>query len=154
MLKACAVRWGKGDVEREQIHSQLLADCHYLGKLPTSAVLLNRNSILPWFVLVPDTQLNDLLDLPEEHLGAVIQDCAAISRFIKQVMGYQKVNFAGLGNVVPQMHLHVIGRSEADHCWPRPVWGELPLARPYPPDQLREFRDGLVAMAGMDPAEL
>ena len=101
-------------MERDQIHRQLLADCHYLGSLPACELLLHRNAALPWFILVPDTQITDLLDLPEPHLEVVMADCAAVSAFIKQFLGFDKVNFAGLGNVVPQMHLHIIGRREGN----------------------------------------
>ena len=106
-------------MERDQIHPQLLADCHYLGSLAASEVLLNRNAALPWFILVPDTRINDILDLPEHHRDVVMADCAAVSAFIKQVLGFDKVNFAGLGNVVPQMHLHIIGRRDGGPWWPQ-----------------------------------
>jgi len=137
-----------------QIDPTLLGDCHDLGRLPACAVLLNRNAALPWFVLVPDTQLPDVLDLPAEHREAVLNDCAAVSEFIKHVLGFGKVNFAGLGNVVPQMHLHVIGRREGDACWPQPVWGKLPPGQPYTRAQLGEWQQGLVRRAGLDPAPL
>lgn len=138
-------------LKRVQIHPQLLADCHLLGSLPATEVLLNRNASLPWFILVPDTRLSDVLDLPEEHLQAVMADCTAVSAFIKQVMGFDKVNFAGLGNVVPQMHLHIIGRSDLDPCWPQPVWGNLPEHEGYRLRVLREYRDELEKMAGLAP---
>ncbi len=137
----------------DHIHPQLLEDCHYLGRLPATDALLHRNAALPWFILVPDTRLNDFLDLPEEHRRAVLEDCAAVSAFIKQVLGFQKVNFAGLGNVVPQMHLHLIGRHDGDPCWPRPVWGNLPEGEevPYSARQLREWQAGLVKLAALTP---
>ena len=96
-------------MEQFHIHPQLLADCHQLGKLSASDLLLHRNAALPWFILVPDTQMSDVLDLPQDHRDAVLAECAVVSAFIKSVLGYNKVNFAGLGNVVPQMHLHIIG---------------------------------------------
>ena len=141
-------------MEQAHIHAQLLADCHHLGKLPTSDVLLHRNAAVPWFILVPETLLSDVLDLPDEHRQAVVAECAAVSVFIKQLLGFDKVNFAGLGNVVPQMHLHVIGRHSADPCWPQPVWGNLPQGKNYDTAQLREWQDGLVKMAGLAPAAL
>lgn len=137
-----------------EIDTGLLGDCHYLGRLPACEVLLNRNAALPWFVLVPDTRLPDVLDLPAEHREAVLNDCAAVSEFIKHVLGFAKVNFAGLGNVVPQMHLHVIGRFEGDPCWPRPVWGNLPAGQGYTGAQLGEWQQGLVRLAGLEPAPL
>jgi len=141
-------------MEQVQIHSQLLADCHHLGRFPASEVLLNRNAALPWFILVPETQLTDVLDLPDEHRSAVVTECAAISSFIKQVLGYEKVNFAGLGNVVPQMHLHIIGRHSTDPCWPQPVWGNLAPGGEYTSAQLHEWQDGLAKMAGLEPVAL
>ena len=111
--------------------------------------MLHRNAVLPWFILVPDTVFNDVLDLPQEHRDAVITDCAAVSTFIKAVLGYDKVNFAGLGNVVPQMHLHVIGRSESDAAWPQPVWGALRDTATYTSQRLDDIRQGLEKMAGL-----
>lgn len=137
-----------------QIHEQLLADCHVLGSLPTSALLLNRNAALPWFILVPQTPLADFLDLPDELRQSVLAECALVSAFIKQVLGFEKVNFAGLGNVVPAMHLHIIGRRPGDACWPQPVWGNLPGGALYTMDQLREWQAGLVSQIGLVPETL
>ena len=141
-------------MEPIQIPDQLRADCHHLGRLPASEVLLSRNAALPWFILVPETRLSDFLDLPDEHRQAVLAECAAVSAFIKQVLGFDKVNFAGLGNVVPAMHLHIIGRHVEDPCWPQPVWGNLPHEKSYTPQQLREWQDGLVKMIGLIAAPL
>lgn len=141
-------------MERDKIHPQLLADCHYLGSLTGAEVLLNRNAALPWFILVPDTQLNDLLDLPEHHRDRVMADCAAISAYIKQVLGFSKVNFAGLGNVVPQMHLHIIGRQQGDPCWPQPVWGHLEAGEQYEHQQLLAWQSDLQKMIDLVPIDL
>jgi len=141
-------------VEDIFIPEQLLADCHLLGRLPTSALLLSRNASLPWFIVVPDTRLTDVLDLPEEHRQAVIADCAGVSLFIKQVLGYDKVNFAGLGNVVPEMHLHIIGRRGGDACWPQPVWGNLPEGGVYDSETLQEWQRELSLMIGLSAVAL
>lgn len=138
----------------DTIPQQLLSDCHYLGSLPATELLLNRNGALPWFILVPETQLQDVLDLPQEHRQAVLDDCVAVSSFIKQALGFDKVNFAGLGNVVPDMHLHIIGRREGDACWPQPVWGNLPEGDPYTTARIQEWQQGLARMADLDPAPL
>ncbi len=136
------------------IHPQLIADCHYMGALSACDVLLNRNAAVPWFILVPDSQLADVLDLPQTQGSAVMSECAAISAFIKGELGYTKVNFAGLGNVVPQMHLHIIGRSTADACWPLPVWGALPEGEVYQPEVLQQWQELLVASSALQPAPL
>lgn len=137
-----------------EIHPQLMTDCHWLGQLPATALLLHRNATLPWFILVPETRLKDFLDLPAEHGAAVLADCTAVSGFIKNILGLDKVNFAGLGNLVPQMHLHVVGRSAEDPCWPQPVWGNLVATEPYSAAQLEEWQTMLIRMLKLTPAEL
>jgi diadenosine tetraphosphate (Ap4A) HIT family hydrolase len=141
-------------MEPAGLPAELLADCHHLGSLPATQVLLNRNSHIPWFILVPDTLFKDILDLPDEHREAVLADCAAVSAFIKQVLGFDKVNFAGLGNVVADMHLHVIGRHPQDPCWPQPVWGNLPHSEAYQSELLREWQAGMAKMIGLAPVAL
>lgn len=138
----------------EQIPPQLLADCHVLGRFPASTLLLNRNAALPWFILVPQTPLCDFLDLPQGQREVVLAECAGVSGFIKQVLGFDKVNFAGLGNVVPAMHLHIIGRHPQDACWPQPVWGNLPEGVSYSVEQMREWQHGLVNLLGLVPEPL
>jgi diadenosine tetraphosphate (Ap4A) HIT family hydrolase len=125
------------------IHPQLAQDSHYLGALASGSVLLHRNASLPWFILVPATELEDVLDLPADTLARIMADCQQLSCFIKQQLGFAKVNFAGLGNVVPQMHLHVIGRAVGDACWPQPVWGNLCQESDYDSDTLAKWRQQL-----------
>jgi len=138
----------------ERIDLQLLIDCHYLGRLSACDVLLHRNASVPWFILVPDTELDDVLDLPPEQARDVLAECAAVSALIKQELGYSKVNFAGLGNVVSQMHLHIIGRSRSDACWPQPVWGALPEGGDYPWEKLNKWQGQMVERLGLSPAPL
>jgi diadenosine tetraphosphate (Ap4A) HIT family hydrolase len=141
-------------MDLQPIHPHLLADCHVLGTFPASTLLLNRNAALPWFILVPHTALSDFLDLPQEQQRVVLAECADVSTFIKQELGFDKVNFAGLGNVVPVMHLHIIGRHPQDACWPQPVWGNLPGGASYTAEQLREWQAGLVSLLGLVPEPL
>jgi diadenosine tetraphosphate (Ap4A) HIT family hydrolase len=136
------------------IHPQLKADCHRLGHFDRCVLLLHRNAGVPWFILVPDTTVTDFLDLPAPDREAILVECAAISQFIKHRLGYSKVNFAGLGNVVPQLHLHVVGRSEEDPCWPSPVWGVLPEGADYDADLLTSWQRLLVEDFALSPASL
>lgn len=121
------------------IHPQLLADCYRLGKLRLCHILLHKNAILPWFILVPETEVSDLLVLPDDLRRAAIDEAAMVSRFIKTQLDYAKINFAAIGNIVPQLHLHVVGRSADDPCWPAPVWGHLKEAREYPMAELERI---------------
>ncbi len=133
----------------QNLHPQLRDDTHWLGTLDDSAVLLHRNAALPWLILVPCTQVIDLLDLPPHQRDALLGQCAALSQFLKLELGYPRVNFAGLGNQVPQLHLHVVARREGDACWPRPVWGQLPEGGRYAEEQIAQWCEILGATAGL-----
>lgn len=113
------------------IHPQLLIDAHFIGTLAKCRVLLHRNAVVPWFILVPDTDIADLLDLPHELIAAVMDEAALVSDFVKETFGCAKINFASIGNLVPQLHLHIVGRRPDDACWPAPVWGHLTGMREY-----------------------
>lgn len=130
---------------------QLLDDCHHLGSLESGELLLQRNAALPWFILYPNTVLQDVLDLPADTLHAVLADCASVSQFVKSTLEYPKVNFAGLGNVLPDMHLHIIGRREGDVCWPQPVWGNLPDGGPYSEEIRNQWCAQLQVQNGLRP---
>ena len=121
------------------IHPRLLLDGHQLGKFRLCHLLLHKNAVLPWFILVPETEVADLLDLPGELRAVAIDEAAVIAEFIKWTLGYPKVNFAGIGNVVPQLHLHVVGRKPDDPCWPAPVWGNLQETQAYSAAELRHI---------------
>lgn len=136
----------------DSIHPQLIKDCHVIGSLPSGIVLLNRNAALHWFILVPDSELNDVLDLPTAQAQAVFADCVVLSAFIKQTLDYPKVNLGALGNQVPQMHLHVIGRRVGDACWPDPVWGNLHHSGVYTTEKLQDIQSGLVRSAALVPS--
>ena len=129
---------------RFEIHSQLLTDCHRLGRFAFCHVLLNKNAALPWFILVPQTATTDLLDLAEEQRMTAINEAAVIGMFVKRHLGYDKINFAAIGNIVPQLHLHVVGRKPDDPCWPAPVWGHLTESREYAASRVEEMRQLLV----------
>src|SRR5258708_25166312 len=66
------------------IHRQLLDDCHYIGKLRLCHVLLHSNAVLPWFILVPETEVSDLLDLADDLRHMAVDEAAALARFIKK----------------------------------------------------------------------
>ena len=119
-------------MSRFKIHPRLLHDCHRLGRLRLCHLLLHKNASVPWLVLVPETALSgDLLDLPERVRNAAMDEAAIAARFIKNEFVVGKINFAAIGNVVSQLHLHVVGRRADDPCWPAPVWGNLIEADDY-----------------------
>lgn len=113
------------------IHRQLLSDTHVLGRFEYSAVLLHRNAHTPWVILVPEREETELFALPRGVRENLMEEVARAARFIQAHFGSTKINFAAIGNVVPQLHLHVVGRDPDDICWPAPVWGNLEQFKPY-----------------------
>lgn len=130
---------GQGPGGPWALHPQLAADCHALGHCGGSALLLQRNAAVPWFVLVPPSDALELHDL-EPPLRARL-DAAAdrLARFVKDHFRCDKINVAAIGNVVPQLHLHVVGRRRDDACWPRPIWGHLTVCATYAPGTLADL---------------
>jgi diadenosine tetraphosphate (Ap4A) HIT family hydrolase len=142
--KSLASEWEHDQMkEKFTVHDQLLTDCFRLGQLQACHVLLHRNAAVPWFILVPETGFQDLLDLPAEERDRVVAEAAALSAFVKSSLGYPKVNFAAIGNLVPQLHLHVVGRKPGDACWPAPVWGNLTESVDYTSTQVTDIRRAL-----------
>ncbi|MFT7233477.1 MAG: diadenosine tetraphosphate (Ap4A) HIT family hydrolase [Cyclobacteriaceae bacterium] len=125
-----------------QIHPILLADCHYISKLNSCYLLLHKNAVVPWFILVPEVE-NDWFDLDINHQSKIIEEANLVASFIKHFFVVDKLNFAAIGNVVPQLHLHVVGRSKNDSCWPQPVWGNLKTFETYLPKDLLKLKEDL-----------
>ena len=101
------------------LHPQLQADCYILGRMENDILLLHKNALVPWFILVPETNLNELYKLPDSQLHQVQLRINAIAKFVDTHFNTDKINIATLGNIVP-----IIGRFTTDFCWPAPVWGQ------------------------------
>ena len=105
------------------IHEKLAADCERIGDLPLCTVLLMRDHRFPWTILVPRIDgLRDFHDLPRDQALALFDEIDAVSRVLVSAFEAEKINVAALGNQVPQLHVHVIGRYASDVAWPGPVW--------------------------------
>ncbi|APZ44687.1 hypothetical protein BW247_11400 [Acidihalobacter ferrooxydans] len=115
---------------------RLGADTLSLGTVYGSRLLLMNNALLPWFILVPDTPHIELFELPAAQQSALLTAVNALSELLKTDLAAQKINVATIGNVVAQLHVHVVGRREDDFCWPGVVWGwGTQQRRAYAPDE-------------------
>ena len=113
------------------LHPQLEGDSCPVGDLPLSRLLLANDANYPWLVLVPRcVGASEIIDLSHAEQIELAIEIAAVSRALKAVAPCDKLNVAALGNVVPQLHVHVIARFVGDDAWPGPVWGSGP-AIPY-----------------------
>jgi diadenosine tetraphosphate (Ap4A) HIT family hydrolase len=133
-----------------ELHPQLQKDCFVLGRLALCRLLLMNDANYPWFILVPQKPgLRELHELNEVDQRLLLREVNAVSRMLVNNYSPDKINVAALGNVVPQLHVHVIGRSHKDPAWPAPVWGRVP-ARPYTPEKV----DGMVMLLGIALADV
>lgn len=123
-----------------EIHKHLLEDCHVINSDNKRIVLLNKNALIPWIILVPNTH-KDWFDLDRGFQESLVLESNTAADFLKKYFSINKLNFASIGNIVPQLHLHIIGRKENDACWPKPVWGNLKDFRPYTDEELKLITD-------------
>ena len=121
-----------------ELHERLAADCITLDDWPLCHVLLMNDASYPWLILVPRRPgLRDFHDVAPEDMPQFTDEIAGASRALQSSFKPDKINVAALGNMVPQLHLHVIARFTGDPAWPGPVWGAQP-ALPYESGALQE----------------
>jgi diadenosine tetraphosphate (Ap4A) HIT family hydrolase len=110
-----------------ELHAQLARDTATIGDLPLSRVLVINDANYPWLLLVPRRpKVVEILDLDEVAQAQLMTEINRVSRALRSVTECDKLNIAALGNVVPQLHVHIIARFRSDPAWPRPVWGVVP----------------------------
>ena len=120
------------------LHPQLAADTHPVATFDLCELRLMDDANYPWLVLVPRLpEARDLIDLDQAQRHALSDEIDNASRALRDAFQPFKLNVAALGNLVPQLHVHVIARYENDPAWPSPVWGRV-AARPYTPELLVE----------------
>lgn len=123
---------------------RLANDCIVLGEMRLSLVLLLNNALVPWFILVPRRTATEITELNREDQEALLEEINLLSGFVKGLPGVEKLNVAAIGNVVKQLHVHVIGRNPQDFCWPNVVWGRTEKA-PYSNEKIGTIRKALVS---------
>ncbi|WP_315701903.1 MULTISPECIES: HIT family protein [unclassified Bradyrhizobium] len=121
------------------LHPQLAKDTINIGDLPLSRVLVIKDANYPWMLLVPRREgAVEIIDLDEVAQAQLMTEIARVSRALKEITKCDKLNVAALGNMVPQLHIHVIARRTSDAAWPRPVWGAAP-ALPHDAEEVQHF---------------
>lgn len=126
-----------------ELHPRLAGDGVEVARWELSLVLMMRERRWPWLVLVPRRPgLRDLHELAAADRAQLIEEIARASAALKRAFAADKMNVGAIGNLVPQLHIHVVARRLDDPAWPRPVWGALP------PDPLdgRDLADRLAVV--------
>ena len=124
-----------------QLDPAFLATSHALGDLRLCHVRLQDDARYPWLVLIPrGAGLREIEDLPASDRGVLMEEIVRAGQALRglgEALGAppEKLNVGALGNVTPQLHVHVVGRRRDDPAWPGPVWGHSP-AETYRADEL------------------
>ena len=118
---------------------QLEKDTWPVASLPLCQLLLAKNAAWPWFILVPKRENKvELIDLTEVEQGELWREIAQVSRIVQQLFVPDKLNVAAIGNVVRQLHVHIVARRMGDSNWPAPIWGSA-FSATYTEDQRQEI---------------
>jgi diadenosine tetraphosphate (Ap4A) HIT family hydrolase len=106
------------------LDERLAADSLPLCQTEMSLLRVSRDARFPWLILIPQRAgLADLVDLAPDDETRVMADVRAASLALRQATGCDKLNVASLGNMVRQLHVHIVARFEGDAAWPGPIWG-------------------------------
>lgn len=125
------------------LDSRLQQDTLTIGDFPLCRLLLSNDANYPWFILVPRRDdISELFQLDVADQQQLWQETTALAELLKDLFDADKLNVATLGNVVAQLHMHVIVRKRDDAAWPAPVWGKHP-AKPYSAEQVAAIRERL-----------
>jgi diadenosine tetraphosphate (Ap4A) HIT family hydrolase len=118
------------------LHERLRADTVEIARWPLSLLLMMNARQWPWLILVPQRAgLREIHDLDAGDRTRLIEEIARASRCLETLFKPVKINVGALGNLVPQLHVHVIARFTDDPAWPGPVWGAAAPER-YPEEEL------------------
>ncbi|HUA81742.1 MAG TPA: HIT family protein [Dyella sp.] len=116
------------------LDSRLQADTQHVASLSLCEVLLMNDARFPWLILVPRRAgCSEILDLPEEMRSVLWHEINHVAAVFRGAVPCDKLNIGALGNIVRQLHVHVVARQEGDAAWPGPVWGHG-RAEPYKND--------------------
>jgi diadenosine tetraphosphate (Ap4A) HIT family hydrolase len=120
------------------LHPQLVADTVPVCDLALSRLLAMNDANFPWLIVVPRrTGVSEIIDLGAEQ-SVLMGEISLVSRALKDETRCDKLNVAAIGNMVPQLHIHVVARRKDDAAWPKPVWGAVPR-RAYEAEAMERF---------------
>ena len=107
----------------KKISKNFLKDSHFIKELQLCNVRLINNSMFPWLILIPKRKkITDIFQLNKKDQTLLIQEIVYVSRIMKKTFKAFNLNVEKIGNIVSQLHIHVIARSKKDSSWPLSVW--------------------------------
>jgi len=108
---------------KNKINKNLLKDSYFIKDLELCSVRLIDNSKFPWIILVPNRKnITDITELKSKDQMLLMKEIVKCSNLMKKIFKAKKLNVEKIGNIVPQLHIHIIARSTKDKTWPLSVW--------------------------------
>ena len=106
-----------------KLDRKFLKSSHHIIDLKLCTIRLNDNSKFPWVILIPKrNKITDMSDLNSDDQILLIKEIVYVSKIMKKLFKTSKLNVEKIGNIVPQLHIHIIARSKKDNSWPLSVW--------------------------------
>ena len=106
-----------------KLNRKFLKTSHHLIDLKLCTIRLNDNSKFPWIILIPKrNKITDISDLNYKDQTLLMKEIVYLSKVMKKLFKTSKLNVEKIGNIVSQLHIHIIARSKKDSSWPLSVW--------------------------------
>ena len=106
-----------------KIDNKFLKSSHHVTELKLCSIRLNDNSKFPWIILIPKrNKITDMSDLNSKDQILLMKEIVHVSKIMKKLFKTSKLNVEKIGNIVTQLHIHIIARTKKDSSWPLSVW--------------------------------
>ena len=106
-----------------RINRKFLKSSHHIIDLKLCSIRLHDNSRFPWLILIPKrNKISDISELNSKDQILLMKEIIYVSKIMKKLFKTSKLNVEKIGNIVPQLHIHIIARSKKDSSWPLSVW--------------------------------
>ena len=106
-----------------KVSKSFLRDSHYITNLKLCSVRLIDNAKFPWIILIPNRKnINDISELNLKDQIQLMKEIVYCSKLMKKTFKTKRLNVEKIGNIVPQLHIHIIARNKNDYTWPLSVW--------------------------------
>ena len=120
-----------------RINKKFLKSSHHIIELKLCSIRLHDNSKFPWLILIPKRKnVTDISDLNSKDQILLMKEIVFVSKLMKKLFKTSKLNVEKIGNIVPQLHIHIISRKKTDSSWPLSVW--VVKGKKYSANNLKE----------------
>ena len=123
-----------------KIDKKFLKSSHHIIELKLCSIRLNDNTKFPWLILIPKrNKITDMTNLNSKDQILLMKEIVYVSKIMKRLFKTSTLNVEKIGNIVPQLHIHIIARTKTDSSWPSSVW--VVKGKPYAAKVLKDILD-------------